>query len=298
MGYKSPPGTAFPGHTIYMGENTGYSCMITASINRKLIEEEIKKDTTRKISPDTLQVHIFDDNGNNIRNFRQYIKNGMNRFWWDLSSRGILMPGSEKLKKDSPEPQGIEVMPGTYTVKLSIAGFSDSALCIVKYDPRESFDLAGYNSRKKYESDFSIRIEKVVKAYDALREMNESVTYFQQKSELLPDSTKKALEKSNKEIKDSTNKLLERVIPQNPKQGINDFDDRISSKIGTALEYIRSSRSSVSLNADNYIKSVEKEIDAYLKDFDFHLNNNWKKYIELVKQYDFKIYNDFKAWDI
>jgi len=241
MGYKSPPGNAFPGHTIYKGESSNYNCMITASINRKLIEEEIKKDTSRKISPDTLLVSIYDEKGNNIRNFKQFVKNGMNRFWWDLSSRGIRMPGSDKPKKDSPEPQGITVMPGSYLVKLSIAGFSDSTVCIVKHDPRETFDLAGYNSRKKYETDFSTRIEKVTKAYDALREMNESVAYFQKKSEVFPDSIRKSLDSTNKTIKDSTNKLLERVIPLNPKQGINDFDDRISSKIGSALEYIRSS---------------------------------------------------------
>jgi hypothetical protein len=99
-------------------------------------------------------------------------KDGINRYVWDLHENGpVLWMGAAKEDYRGPK-EGAPVVPGTYTVRIVLAGKPLERTFEVKPDPRDSWTqadyLAGYHFSKKYLNDYS-KIDTVLNNLDAMK---------------------------------------------------------------------------------------------------------------------------------
>src|SRR5258708_36508944 len=66
---------------------------------------------------------------------------------WAMNEKGVRNPSREKPKADAAEPGGIQVLPGTYKLRLTFGGQKDSAMINVKLYPRYP-DLTATNEAR------------------------------------------------------------------------------------------------------------------------------------------------------
>jgi photosystem II stability/assembly factor-like uncharacterized protein len=99
-------------------------------------------------------------------------KDGVNRYVWDLHEDGpVLWMGAAKEDYRGPK-EGAPVVPGTYTVRIVLAGKTLDRTFAVKPDPRDTWTqsdyLAGYAFSKKYLDDYG-KIDTVLNNLDAMK---------------------------------------------------------------------------------------------------------------------------------
>ncbi|MFM7359107.1 MAG: WD40/YVTN/BNR-like repeat-containing protein, partial [Sediminibacterium sp.] len=153
----------------------------------------LQKDSVKNITID-----ILDNTGSVIRSYYRQkppnkkgnnhlqddpeilVRNGLNRFVWDLCHRNlptidnVLIEGSDK---------GRMVIPGTYTVKLTVNGKSQSQNFQVKTDPRQLKEYPGLVTEDAYREQ-----EKLLKLLsDDVEEIHVAVTQMHKLQNQLKD---------------------------------------------------------------------------------------------------------------
>lgn len=75
--------------------------------------EELRKEDNQQ--EPYLLFTVFDETGNVVRKIKEKIKKGINRVTWDLR-----YPSTKPVKKENSDESGVPVVPGIYTVTLSV----------------------------------------------------------------------------------------------------------------------------------------------------------------------------------
>lgn len=116
-----------------------------------------------------VQIAIADASGQTLRSVRVAGQKGLNRYWWDLRSEGpheiqylVSPPGEPWVPAQRPfvdwdhMPAGPKVVPGTYTVKLTVGGNPAGTQTIkVLADPQ----TLGTQQTMQAERDFLLKLE-------------------------------------------------------------------------------------------------------------------------------------------
>ncbi len=90
-----------------------------------------------------IKIEVLDDAGELIRTFERPVKLGVNRLTWDLLGDPFKRPETGEPQEVSPfRPSGIAVLPGTYTVRLSLSDHETEGTVRIPPDPRENISKA------------------------------------------------------------------------------------------------------------------------------------------------------------
>lgn len=154
-------GARFDASTGFRGENAARGAYITfiasgddltnpngdAEVARlaamKSKKDDDKKDA-QKGKAGRVKVEILNAGGNVIRTFHRTAHQGINRIVWDMSEDGI--QGLRPAKPGADLPSGVDVVPGTYGVRISMDGITQEGSLKVIGDPRESINQSGYQA--------------------------------------------------------------------------------------------------------------------------------------------------------
>ncbi len=173
---KQTGASRFPGAGEFRGENQPYGALITFSANqsdlphpdeekerarkeRKRAEgraaepeeeaEDQETDATADEKPDRegppkAKVEIRDESGELIRTFERPVKLGVNRIVWNLRRDTFERPDTGRHEEESPfQPSGVQILPGTYTLRLKLGESEATGTIRVLPDPREQISAAG-----------------------------------------------------------------------------------------------------------------------------------------------------------
>jgi photosystem II stability/assembly factor-like uncharacterized protein len=153
---KQAAGYHFTGDSMYSGDSKKYGVMLTYLYNpRKQPEKKDAKEQNNK--DEILTIQALDKEGNVIWSDKAPRKKGLNRFVWNLRTKGIKLPGFEMIS--SFLPTGISIIPGTYTIKIKQGDFESSQTVNVIPDFREKFTMK--DRKEKY--DALVRAEQNIK---------------------------------------------------------------------------------------------------------------------------------------
>lgn len=124
------------GHKTFIAQNPMYGAIINYYLREK--------------AKDRVKVTIHDKSGNTIREMIATNEPGVQRIAWDLRHQSPLSgqpqnPGGDSLLA----LRGPRVLPGEYTVKLSVDGKEMSKTVVVEEDPRIQIPLAEAEARLK-----------------------------------------------------------------------------------------------------------------------------------------------------
>ena len=312
-------GTRFAADAIYIGENRPRGAMITYSVNKPEEKKEApsvsskskkkkpqkpepivedKKDTS-KTAYDTIVVQVYNKENTLIRTLKnKYDKNGLFRMYWALDEKGIRYPSREKPEDKSPEPGGVNVLPGTYKVVMSFGSQKDSTTINVKFDPRlaisEETLLANYKANKQLENEIGIASQ----AMDQLRNSNKILDDILKQAKVKGESYD-SLRNLTNATKDSIKMLVDELIgAKSDKQGITGEENpSIIDYFYSAVFYLGSFNLPGPTQARTMTHAKNKLLPWLAKTNEFY-EKQWKEYQKFVEEAKLSPFEEVKSFQL
>ncbi|HRW98281.1 MAG TPA: hypothetical protein P5280_02260, partial [Cyclobacteriaceae bacterium] len=319
-------GALFPGSGMFTGENRPLGALISYSVNKptekkeepkkeepkptgkskrgKAVQPEPapeaadKKDDKPKVKYDSVTLEIFNAANEKIRTLKQKApeENGLNRWTWNLSEKGVRQPSREKARPNAPEPGGGNVLPGTYKLRMTFGDQKDSTMITVKSDPRFTNDAAYIQARYALNKELDKITSLVSTATDRLRESRDVADEFEKRmKEANRDDLKEAMDKT-KAIKDSINKVFDFILgAEDTRQGITatEFPSNVSF-IGTARFYVNTSREAVTDRENRVMKNANDKTQLILDKVNAFYKDQWTAYREMMEKVNISPFKDYQ----
>jgi photosystem II stability/assembly factor-like uncharacterized protein len=325
--YQDPAGILFPGNAMFLGENRQNGALLTYVINKPEEKKEVtktdekkpgdkpskketkdepkkeasateKKDDKPKTKYDSLTLEVFNAKGEKIRTIKRKTPddNGINRMTWAMNEKGIRNPSREKPKAGSPEPGGIQVLPGTYKLRLTFGEQKDSAMINVKPDPRYPNLSAVTEARHKMLKDVEKMTTLASSAMDRLRESKEIAEEFENKmKDLKRDDLKDAKDKT-KVIKDSLNNIMDYIVGKEDKrQGIVRHPDPVPvNYLETAEFYIGSSKDPITSTDQRVFSQAQEQITRVMERVNKFFEKSWPDYKSVMEKMSISPFKNYE----
>ncbi len=254
----------------------------------------MQTDTAKK-KTDSAVVKIYDAENKIIRNLKWKIDTGFNRAYWGMEEKGFRNPGSPKPKPNAPEPRGLNVLPGTYKVVVSLGAQSDSTYVTVKDDPR----LGNRNTVKLAQREMLNRLRnssnKLTEAMDRLTESEDICKKIDGQLKDLEGKEIDSLRKSTKQMQDSIKAIRESINgkPQE-KQGYGTMPQiTVMNQLQTASQYINSKPLVPGAQELQLVERAEGLITDALKRINSFTEGKWKEYRKQAEATPVKLFKDY-----
>jgi len=301
-----PDGTLTPGATFYRGQNPPYGAVVDFFLNDadlpypgdKKPAEKAKEDkgnkgdkrqskkaakpeeaagekdeAEQKPKPTKAKIVIARD-GETLREFEIDVKQGLNRAAWDLTRDPFKTPPPDP---NNPffDPSGPEVGPGEYQVTVRFGEHEASGVVRVKPDPHADNSEADWRARWSAIERLGAVNDVAVSALERLTTLKQDV---QAVTGRIRENARRAGEKDRKKIEEHPvvaagaelgKKLepLERRLWTSPDvKGIVEAD-AVLDHVGAAAFVLQSAWRPPSPSDLAYIAKAERELAAYLEDF-------------------------------
>lgn len=314
--YQQPTGSRFGADAMYHGENRAYGAQFSyyVKIDETKKEDDSEKDKKEdedisknsndakeetKIKWDSLTLKIYDDE-RLIRTLKQKAPDstGIYKWSWYMDEAGVSRP-SRTIRKQTREPGGVSVKPGTYKAVLHFGDISSEEMITVKSDPRLNVSLASIN--EVYDASKSIENMQSTIA-DAVKQLVESKQIANKfKSDLSKLDKEKFKDDitASKNIVKEINELIDLYLGKEDKrQGItNSSVVTVNDRIGIASWYVSSRQNGLTETETTLMKHAEDAIKNALSKTNTFFNESWSSYktkMESLQTNPFKEINTFK----
>ena len=309
-------GSRFGGDAMFNAENKSRNALITYSISRPQDEKEetpkntkkkkakseevVKEDNTAKPKLDSLLITVSNENGEIIRTIKRKApkENGFHRFEWGMEEKGVgRMRRTPRASKS--EPGGIDVLPGTYWVKITFGEQSDSTAVEVKYDPRLNITSSAIEARYNALKDLEKLNAKGVQATKQLAESIKTVNSFKSAMEKKDkDGFKEQLELV-KNTKDTLVAIQDIFFgKEDERQGITKGEVfTVSSDFGRAWRYTSNATHAPGDTEFKLTQKFENSLKEALDVVNSYYSTEWlnfKKSMEALDLSTMKEYSDIE----
>ncbi len=248
-----------------------------------------------KTLADTVTIRVYTDKNELIRTLRWGADTGFNRQYWGMEEKGFREPGSAKPSPRTPEPSGLQVMPGKYKVVLTLGNHTDSTLVTVKDDPRTGNRNDVKLAQRKMADRLRAHTAKLTDAMDRLTEIEEVATKIQSQVKGLEGRETDSLRKQSAIMLDSVKSIREFISGKvSDRQGISrSGQSTVLTKIQQARLYISSKSLAPGAQEEKLVAIAEKAIAESLQKINAFTDGKWKDYrrqaegttVNLFKEY-------------
>jgi hypothetical protein len=263
---------------------------------------EEKKETKSKVKYDSIKLEIFSSSGELIRTLTQKApeENGVHRMTWNMTEKGVQRPSREERRggggRFNFEPSGVDVLPGTYKLRIGFGDQKDSTSINVKYDPR--YDVPADVIKARY--DMQKDLEKLTSiAEDAASRLRESKKIVEDFEKDLKESKRTDLKEAKdktKAMKDSIEAVLDYMFgKEDERQGITRSPDPTPlTYIYIASSYVGSSRDPISDTDRRVYKHADDKITEMVKKVNEFFTTQWSAYRSTMEKVTLSPFKDFE----
>jgi photosystem II stability/assembly factor-like uncharacterized protein len=294
--YNAAPGYEWSTYGLWDAENRRRGAAISYFITPM-------KDTSSQ-RMDSLQVRIYNDKNEVIRNLRWKADTGLNRQWWGMEERGFRQPGQARaggrggagtFGAGGTEPAGLQVFPGTYKLVLIYGKESDSTFVTIKDDPRlNKTDDVKIVQRKMLER-LRKSSDKLLTGTDRLAESEETLSKIRTELVSLEGKDIDSLRKATTATQDSIRSIREFINGRtSTRQGLaRPPQVTVLSTMQTAQQYIQAKSVAPGKQEEQLLKNAEGMINEALKRINNFYATKWTDYRKLVESTKVNLFRDY-----
>jgi len=246
---------------------------------------------------DSAVVKIFNANNELIRTLNWNVDSGFNRQYWGMEEKGVRQPGSPKPTAGSPEPGGLQVLPGTYKIVMTYARTSDSTFITVKDDPR----IGNKNEIKLVQRKMYDRLrksaDKLTEGMDQLTESEEIITKMQAQLKGIEGKDADSLRKTSTKMQDEIKSIREDINGKSSDfQGISrsPFQVTVMTQMQLAQQSIGSKMTEPGQQEETLIANAEKAVSDVIEKINAFFAGKWKEYRQQVEGTKVNLFKDYK----
>jgi photosystem II stability/assembly factor-like uncharacterized protein len=249
---------------------------------------------------DSVNVRIYNAKNEIIRNLKWKADTGFNRQWWGLEERGVRAPGSPRPRANAPEPGGLQVLPGTYKIVISLGKDADSTTIVVNDDPRIKKSADAIAAQRKMVSELRNSSSKLTEAMDRLSEWEEVLTKIQSQLRGVEDKTIDSLNVATTILKDSIKSIREFIVGKtSDRQGITRTSQvTVMNRMQTAQQYIMAKSVAPGEQEQSLVKGAEAYINEALKQVNRFYEKQWKPYKTLAEGTRIPLFREYPPLEL
>lgn len=296
---KTPSGYFSPGDAFYIGDNETYGAPITYNLDLKKISDSAAAKDKMKDGPgkgSKIKIEVTNNEGRVIRKMEGPMEDGLNRVYWDLMTDPYRLP---KLKAtDEGGTQGVEILPGIYTITLKTGKLEASQKVEVIQDPRYSY--SGDSRRQKYDAIQRLvqRIEVVTEAVNRIQKTQTVVQTILDQCKDSKDTTLKELATAGDTLKKSIKELRDKLIEDPDMQGFNDGSEVAMSRLRNALWFLGSTWDAPASSHMNYLRQAEALLERRLGEFNRFFSEDVAAFEKKVQASKFSFFPETSRLDV
>ncbi|WKK66414.1 WD40/YVTN/BNR-like repeat-containing protein [Lutimonas zeaxanthinifaciens] len=311
--YQEANGTRFAGNAIFNGENRKSGAMISfaikkeeksgdsgnnsdANLNDSASDSTIDPEESKEIRKDSLILEIYTMNHQLIRTLKPKLpkENGIHRTYWDLREKGVFSPSREEVNTKN-EPAGAYVVPGTYVLKMSYLGQSDSTQIEVAYDPR--IEMSQEVLVQKYEILKTLyqKRDLAFRAAERLKESKKVASGVKTQAKKTDKDKFDDLIKASDSIQKSIDLLMDEVFGKEDKrQGITAPEKPSNiSYLDKAISYVWYLMKAPGKTEKQLIQNAETKLNPVIDHINDFYDREWTAYRKQVEEANISIFKDY-----
>ena len=227
------------------------------------------------------KVEVLDAAGEVIRTLYHQPDTGINRFTWDLTRRGVRYPTRPKPDNPEYEAGGREVMPGTYTVRITYGEHSSETVVEVQMDPKIPLTQNQLAQKAELLDDFAALTAKVTERADRIRQAQSDLERVQN---LAKAHEHEELMKQGEVHQKELEKLMEIITGPQDVQGIYRDPEALTSILSTPDRLLQGMLFAPTPSQRIAIDNAQDEIMPKLKTIDAYFSGPWAGLKEKVAQ--------------
>jgi hypothetical protein len=315
--YQQPTGSRFGGDGLYQGENKKPGAMITyylkegkkeaagkkdgdddeekeagSQTNKDKDQEEVevmeKNDSTTTDQPeltgvqkkDSVQFDFYD--GQRLIRSLKYKtpeKAGFHRIYWGMDEKGANRP-SRKVQTKKNESSGLEVKPGTYTIKMLYGDLVEEAQITVKSDPRLEISKAGINEAYTNGKVLESYMQKSADAVKQLAQSKEVAEQFQKELKKMDKKKFKDQIDASKNIVKQIDSVIALYLGKvDKRQGITrNKEMTVMQRLQIARGYVGSRKTGMTDTEKQLMQFAKDELESALEKTNTFFSTEWTDY--------------------
>ncbi|EED33719.1 glycosyl hydrolase, BNR repeat [gamma proteobacterium NOR5-3] len=299
--YDSNPviGSRFWGNGEYVADNEAYGVMLSfiaagddlkhpdmdtekarkarlRSTSTKNAGTEASQESSNK--PPRATITVSDEDGAHIRTFTADVHQGINRVVWNLRRDGLPPLPGDKKSPDADLPDGIEVIPGTYSISVAFDGQEQSLQARVLADPRIDVSMASMRANQNMQLELqtlqATANHALAQIVTARRDLGTIETMIEQAS----DPDKHAALKEQVEASKETLTALEALL-RNPKdtKGRPYTDDLALNTLSRAKQFLTTTYQAPSPTAKTFAELAKVRISDAVSAVNDYLSGDFQQ---------------------
>ncbi|MFD0994230.1 WD40/YVTN/BNR-like repeat-containing protein [Tenacibaculum geojense] len=300
--YQQPTGSRFGADALYNGENRRRGAMISYLINKPEVGKDAEKNVkgSKKVKLDSIKLEIYDGT-RLIRTLKQKApkENGIHKMYWGLGEKGVSRP-SRRIRKQTYEPRGVTVKPGTYNLKLTYGDVVSEQKITVSYDPRLGNSSANINAQydalKALESDQQILADVVKQLVES---KNIAEDYKKNLSKEDKDKYKETIDASKEVVKKIDELLAIYLGKVDKRQGIiRSPEVNVNQRLQLARRYIGSRYGAQTATETQLVNQFKNSLKDALSKTNTFFNTEWQTYKNKANTITISPFKDIKTFSL
>ena len=319
--YQQPTGSRFGADGLYQGENRKSGAMITYYLKEgkkaakkgkgmKSKKEDSSKEKTEEKTDsvaltgvqkkDSVQFNFYDgDRLIRTLKYKTPEKAGFHRIYWGMDEKGADRP-SRKVQTKKKESGGLDVKPGTYTIKMLYGDLEEETRITVKSDPR--LDVSAVAINEAYENGKELE-SYMQTAADAVQQLAKS----KKVAEKFQKDLKKEDDKKYKEQIDASKDIIKQIDSitaiylgkVDKRQGITRSKEMtVMQRIQIARRYVGSRKTGMTATEKQLMQFAKDDLQSALQKTNAFFAKEWPEYQTNMKSLDISPFKETEVFNL
>jgi len=319
--YQQPTGSRFGADGLYQGENRKSGAMITYYLKegkkaakkgkgmkgkKEDSSEEKTEEKTDSVAltgvqkKDSVQFDFYDgDRLIRTLKYKTPEKAGFHRIYWGMDEKGADRP-SRKVQTKKKESGGLDVKPGTYTIKMLYGDLEEETTITVKSDPRLEVSQTGINEAYANGKELESYMQTAADAVQQLAKSKEVAEKFQK--DLKKEDDKKYQDQIDaskniiKQIDSITAIYLGKV---DKRQGITRSKEMtVMQRIQIARRYVGSRKTGMTATEKQLMQFAKDDLQSALQKTNAFFAKEWEEYQTNMKSLDISPFKETEVFNL
>ncbi len=288
-----------PVHNFYTWDRSGFgqSSVFTApnppdgAVIDYYLKEKIDSSNEKKAKDKVpILIRITDSQGSEIDTIHGTTHRGINRVQWNLHYKTEVIYAADTVGNKHPDlHNGPVVLPGKYTVNITVNGINDSKSLEIKPDPRLPFNLNDakiqFDAEMRAYKDISslnTMLNRIDNIHNQIKSLNNSIKMVNQGSEISNEQYKSLLKQAH-DIDSMMTSIKDTVMQTKSQKGVGEDEIHYLARLRDWLNSARfmigwdynSAPSSIVLND---LKDLESQLTFYIDAYNNLVNTKIADY--------------------